>query len=124
MVTVFTVENTNNALCIDRYLNNDGQKIQLKYNNPGYNHDYNNYVTLPNEFKISMFEDWDTYDKYIVAKITSDINDFSLINVIVDKYLLFNIVKEKDCFVTVGDKVFYLEDPNLMLYRTDHVPTN
>ena len=111
MVTVFDIDNSNNIL----YIHRSNNETVLQPNTiPMGPFD----TFLPKYFKITLYEDWDKYDDYIVTKITSD--NFSLAMVIVDKYLLYSIIKEKESFLLVGEKVFYLENPDLMLYRTDN----
>ncbi len=125
MVTVFNVDNTNSLVHIHRpditYQSdrNSPTRLFLRSNNVPMNpFDF----LLPSSFKVTIYEDWDTHENYILAKLSDENSNLSLINVIVDKYLLYNIVKEKDTFLLVGEKVFYLENPDLMLYRTDNVP--
>jgi hypothetical protein len=125
MVTVFNVDNTNSLVHIHRpdinYQSdrNSPTRLVLRSNNISMGPlDF----ILPASFKVTIYEDWDTHENHILAKLSDENSNLSLINVIVDKYLLYNIVNEKDTFLLVGEKVFYLENPDLMLYRTDNIP--
>ena len=69
---------------------------------------------LPDFFTINLIEEWDSHEDIVIAKLSGD--DINLNNVMINKYLLYNIVNNPDCFIVVGTKVFYLEDPNSMVY--------
>ena len=112
MVTVFEIDNSDNIVYVHRP---NGNIMVLQSKDVPMGH-FDMFV--PKHFKLTLYDDWDKYDDYIMTKITSD-TDFTLMEVIVSKYLLYNLVKEKESFVVVGTKVFYLENPDLMLYRTD-----
>jgi hypothetical protein len=124
MVTVFNIDNSNNIVYIHRpdmyysSFNNGPSRLILRPNNiPMGPYDFN----LPGNFNITIHEDWDTHDNHILAKLSDERTKLSLMDVIVDKYLLSGIAREKESFLLVGEKVFYLENPDLMLYRTDNI---
>ena len=119
MVTIFNVDNSNNVVYIHdpNFVNTHERKLILRSNHISMNE--NDFI-LPKYFRISLYDDWDTYDDHVIAKLTGD-RGLGLFNVIIDKYLLYNIVNEKDSFIVVGDKVFYLENLDLMSYRTDNI---
>ena len=113
MVTVFDIDNSEQLTYIRPVTN----MLIIKPNTvPNVHND----IILPDHFKITLLQDWDTYEYFVLVKVTGE--GFSMMGVRVDKMVLYNLIKEKDSFVMVGEKIFYLENPDLLYYRTDNIP--